>query len=317
MWVETKTNQGLSVKLLNNETINVAVPDFGKMGGYVGAAIGILAFFVFMPNALVASIMYLCLIWAFSWGFEKVLSFTSKKKENEIKQSLYDAVFWCGKPVSQIDIEKIKEELGSKYTVSKDDNGLLSIKYKKGVYSIVEQNDDGFKIIADDKEAELSVIQEVYGFIAYHIQKISGNEGCSDNDLFKQCECAPTAKDHIILVAKLLVIFFVIGTIVFQGKDSIYVDAVKNGSLSLYPDKKIGEALEAHCASGKWTAESEDGAVLVKYIGWIEIMGVKQKMEMRFYVFEDETFQVDSIYLGDEELGMIDYSMLLGIIFAD
>ena len=154
------------------------------------------------------------------WLFERIVTISgnTKKKDDEKKQELRDASFFCEKTVLQADEKVLKDELGSSYEAVKQADCWL-ICYKKIQYKVIDHDDDSFSIaVDDDTKVDASTMEKVFGKIAYSFQKICNAPIKANDEIFKANQHEPTKKEHAILVAKLLIIIISISTIVFRGK---------------------------------------------------------------------------------------------------
>lgn len=319
MWAEIKTNSGKDVRVLNDNYIELKKADFEKLGGYFGAALGVFAVLVFQLGGIIAAILYLCFIFAFGWVFEKGFELSGKKKKQDgkVRETLRSASFLSRQSILQIEKAKLATELGDSRKITKTENGW-QIEYKKNKYNVIDQGDESFRIEVDgEKEMEADDMEKEYGYLAYHFQKLCENGIDEKDEIYKKAEFEPTAKDHAILITKIVIIFAVIATVLFSSTGSAYVNAVKNGCLSSFPDQKIGEALEKKCTSITWSSHEYEGAVLVTFTGWIKGNGSKQKLEIDFVVFEDFSFQMDDIWLDGDVLNWLESAYLLATIFGE
>lgn len=94
-----------------------------------------------------------------------------------------------------------------------------------------------------------------------------------------------------------------------------YVDIVKNGHLSEYPDVTVGEAVDGFFKNPKWeSGESESGIKFVNVKGGIEVMGQPAEAALQFVVDdEDGTFEVYALDINDEGQPPI---MMIGVLGA-
>lgn len=254
MWADIKTNNGKDVKILNSEYIELESSNPGKVGGYIGALIGILVCLAAKPTGIFAAIMYICLIFAFGWMVEKIVAVAgiTKKKEDAHRQKLMDAVFYSETSILQADEAKLKNELGSFYEAVKSDDGWL-ITHKKIQYKVTDLGDSSFNIsVADAGKIETDVMEKVYGKIAYSLQKLCNDPAQAETEVFKANKKEPTAKDHAVLIAKLLIIILVIGTVVFQGGHSKTIHVGKYDFIASDNDENEGVCTFAVDEEGLW-----------------------------------------------------------------
>ncbi|MBR3470905.1 MAG: hypothetical protein IKH28_14640 [Lachnospiraceae bacterium] len=216
MWADINTKEGKSVKILNNERIELKEFRPGKAVAYVGALLGTLLCLVVKPDRIIMVIIIACFVYGLGWlaGVIATILGLKKRAENENKKRLVDAFFYSETSIRQADETKLKLELGSSYDVNKTDEGWI-IKYKSIQYNVVDLGDDSFSIgVNDIAKVRADVMEKAYGKIAYSLQKLCNAQ---EQNAVKLRKKEPSVKDHFILVAKLLIIFLVVGTLVFQG----------------------------------------------------------------------------------------------------
>ncbi len=97
-----------------------------------------------------------------------------------------------------------------------------------------------------------------------------------------------------------------------------YVDLVKNGHLSQYPDMTVGEVVDRSFKNPKWeSGESESGIKFVNVEGAIELLGLPQEVLLQFVIDdEDQSFQVRAIEVNGEETDGLGWGLVLGSIFT-
>lgn len=125
-----------------------------------------------------------------------------------------------------------------------------------------------------------------------------------------------------VSISRVKMIFSVVGIAfiafiflsIFGFTDNEYVRMVKNGSLSGYPNVKVGQAFEEYFANTTWEYfESTEGEDVVEFNGKCLFLDEKVEVTMQFIVdLEDEMFHIDYFALDD----VSSFLMLSGLLDA-
>ena len=98
-----------------------------------------------------------------------------------------------------------------------------------------------------------------------------------------------------------------------ESKD---VKLVKQGTLQLAPNIKIGDAFKKFFPDGDWTSfKSTDNKRIVEYTGTCTWNGKKSKCEIQFLITDDKTFKVWTIAMNGSELNTLEQAGALHKIF--
>lgn len=98
-----------------------------------------------------------------------------------------------------------------------------------------------------------------------------------------------------------------------ESKD---VKLVKQGTLQLAPNMKIGAALDKFFPDGEWTSfKSTDNKRIAEYTGTCTWNGKESKCEIQFLITDDKTFKVWTIAMNGSELNTIEQAGVLHKIF--
>ena len=120
----------------------------------------------------------------------------------------------------------------------------------------------------------------------------------------------------ILIGALVLVACLVAGYFLLNNTDS-YVSMVKNGSLQMAPNQKIGKAFNNFFGSPKWRHfQSNEGKNVVEFTGNFSYENEEAKALIQFKV-EDDSFDVACMEVNEEKQNLLFFAALMGKVFGE
>lgn len=118
---------------------------------------------------------------------------------------------------------------------------------------------------------------------------------------------------------KKLIVVFIVGLTFITTNNTSYswfkdniAESVKNGRLSNYPQKTVGEAVKGFIANPKWESiVADDGKSYVIIDGFILLHGKRVKVSLQYKVNKDDSFEFNALEFNEIPQNLLMYAGLL------
>ncbi len=97
-----------------------------------------------------------------------------------------------------------------------------------------------------------------------------------------------------------------------NDKSDKYVELVKNGSMEVVPNVKVGEAFAAFFVDGSWKSfEAEDKTRVVEFNGGLTWKKKPAQCTIQFLIKDDKSFELGALAINDVELSKLESLAIL------
>ena len=110
------------------------------------------------------------------------------------------------------------------------------------------------------------------------------------------------------------VLFVLVATLAIAGcaGENKYVSLVKNGTMQMEPNIKIGKAFDEFFGNPKWKYfESSDGTKVVEFNGECTWVGNEAHCTIQFIINSETTFELGAVEINGQGMNVIESASIL------